>query len=168
MSLQNTKESGQEMPDFLETLEDLRTHLDTQFEGLSNNEKGNKYEDFVRKVIPFSDIGERFSRPTKTEGSYDKGVDLYAEGDKEGDELIIQAKYTLTTKKDIDSIVSHFEAIDSGAKKGEVASLFDESEKEGEKHYVISAPRKLDNIIKKYRQSTLSSLSFFRKTEKGG
>jgi len=162
------KDNGQRIPDFLSSPEDLRTHIDKQFKGLSNKEKGQKYESFVKKIMPFSEIGEKFSRPTKIGGeTHDRGVDLVADGEIEEEELIIQAKFSLASKKEIDSIVSKFEAIEKEGSEGKSLNLFD-GENNNRYHFALSAPRKLSNIVGRYKRSEMSSVKFFGKLEKEG
>ncbi len=99
-----------EYPDYLSSFDLLEQHFRAQLEGLTSTEKGKRFAQFAKRLIPQSEVGAAFQTPEVNQNqSYDEGVDLTAQG-KDGDKtLYIQSKLRIDRTDDIDQIISKFQ-----------------------------------------------------------
>jgi hypothetical protein len=69
------------LPEYLASYDSLAQHFRAQFDGLSTNEKGDKFATFGCRVIPQTEIGKEYNPPVLREKkTHDEGVDITASG----------------------------------------------------------------------------------------
>jgi hypothetical protein len=102
-------------PAFLAGTTELKQHLDHRWQDLSAKDKGDQFAEFVRNLMPRTEVGRDFAMLENRGQSHDNGVDLFAEDiDVDGADgkpryLLVQAKYTVSEKAEFDSIISKFQ-----------------------------------------------------------
>lgn len=97
-----------EYPFFLQSYANLKTHFEEQFHGLSSNEKGDLFLDFVKRLIPHTRIGRRFEDVQERKKTHDQGIDLFAENPGDNHVLLVQSKYTLRDVENFNGVFSKF------------------------------------------------------------
>jgi hypothetical protein len=159
-------EKPDQLPVFLLSFDNLTEHFATHFESLSSNERGDKFLEVARKMIPFTPEGQRFPAPKRSEKkSHDRGIDLLTTENPAGGKLFAQSKFKVTSKDEFDTIISKFKDFESS--HGSMGSLFaDDHDPERRPVYVIVTSSKLDNIIAAYEKSELASKEFYSKLMK--
>src|SRR2546421_2078501 len=105
--------SLKDFPDFLRSYEDLSEHLRGLFDELqlSSKEKGDRFTDFVTKIIPLTEIGIRvqFETIERRKHSYDGGVDIVCRNADGTHILYVQSKLTLNKVDDFDTVLAKFQ-----------------------------------------------------------
>lgn len=161
------QELAERLPDFLESFEDLTTHFDEHFGELRSNERGDTFLDLALKVISLTEEGQDFPPLRASEKkSHDGGVDLYTAETSDGRILCAQSKYKVRGKDQFDSIVSKFRNYEISLQPTEPQpSLFplpvDETSTAPVPTFAIATSSKLEGIIARYEESTLTSREYY-------
>jgi len=87
------------LPDYLESYDSLTQHFRGQLEDLSTTEKGKKFEQFVQRLIPRTEVGSDFNLPDLHGKSGDEGVDLITQGKEGRSVLYIQARIVIRAEE---------------------------------------------------------------------
>jgi len=155
-------------PHFLENFANLQTHFKEQFSELTSQERGDRFAEFVRRIVPYTQSGKGFEDPIPRQKSHDDGVDLEAIGIDGNDRLFIQSKYTIRDKASFGEIISKFQDYYQRKSAFGSDSLFAwggvvlEEEEEAEKTlFQIVTLHDLSRIIGAYEESKLSSKTFY-------
>ncbi|WP_035984641.1 AIPR family protein [Leptolyngbya sp. KIOST-1] len=170
------KEIEEQLPDFLQTYGGLLSHFNNHFSNLNSYERGASFAQLVRKLIPHTTTGERFSIPTLNQHSHDKGVDLECLSKDKCEALYIQSKYTIKNIDELDIIFSKFMTFDQELEASltpkdqpKQFSLLPEEgssekvESEVTRNYMIVTTSDIKGLIEKYEKSKRSTLDFYRK-----
>ncbi|MGB6016384.1 MAG: hypothetical protein WBG32_16750, partial [Nodosilinea sp.] len=97
-----------EFPFFLQSYGNLKDHIDSQLSELSSTEKGRIFSELSSRLMLLSSIGKNYDYPKQNEKlTHDDGVDFFATS-LEGGNLYCQAKFTIPSVKEFDSIISKF------------------------------------------------------------
>lgn len=149
-------------PHFLRSFADLQNHFAEHFEGLDSVTRGQKFADFVEKLILKTNVGKGYSTVSSQKISHDGGVDFEAK-DSEGNELWVQSKYRIKGKEEFDSIISKFKnRLD--ANKPFQTSLFPEENLETKQiNFQVITLHNLDHILQIYEKSSLASVEFYKR-----
>ncbi len=170
-----------EMPDFLNDYDLMIQHFRSELE---DKVRGKKFERFVQKLIPQTEIGDDFYLPNlqNESPSSDDGVDIIAEGKTGKYMLCVQAKFEINRKDTIDSIISkflHFNKthtfVESTSVQGNKKTKSSRRSHKAEQSidtddlfsvkkvikYMIVTLSPLSSIIQKYEDSRLSSKEFY-------
>jgi len=162
-----------DFPPYLDSYGSLLSHLDGQFATLKPHEKaeekGDRFVEFVIRLIPHLEISRGFERPQKNKKkSHDKGVDVIAASKTElNSNLNVQSKYGISEVQEFDSILSKFQSYDAGMrglKPNQVQnlSLFNDAvEGDVDNHFLIVTASDLRIIRQRYERSQMSSRSFY-------
>lgn len=148
-------------PPFLTTFEDLLGHLDEEFAGLTNVERGRRFSELVPRLLPELDEVREYPEPRRAEKeTHDEGVDLLTSVKDNGDQLFVQSKFKIKTNDELDRIISKFEAYEKELNALPAQSAFDfAGEEDGSTSalFMVITSSKLDLILEKYSKSHLSS-----------
>ena len=107
----NDGEESLSYPDYLQSYEDLAQFVRGQMEFLNTTEKGSRFAQTVRKLIPQTEIGTEFNVPViEKKKSNDEGIDLTAQSKDGRSRLYIQSKLLIDRADTIDSILSKFQS----------------------------------------------------------
>ena len=151
--------SKSQYPEYLSSLDALQQHFRSQLESHSNTEKGQRFAQFVQKLVPQSDIGSSFDLPTLNEKiSGDGGVDLFAESKIDDGRLYIQSKLWVDRSDAIDSVISKFQAYATA--NNDKTSLFDYIEPN--RHFLLATLSPIDGILKQYEKKQFASKTFYQ------
>jgi hypothetical protein len=157
-----------EFPIFLRDYGKLLSHLQSQFDGLTSVEKGNHFAKFAKRVIPLSEVGERFETPMLRQPTHDEGIDLECESKDKTEVLYVQAKYTIPSVDEFDTIVSKFQDYEetrSETDDGQMAMFDDDEESEPMSRYMVITSSDLERIEAKYARSSRPSKLFYNQLE---
>src|SRR3712207_5308094 len=91
-----TAVESNELPDFLQSYEDLNSYIRDTLDQLDNTKKGRSFARFVSKVIPIYHLGDRFTQVELGQDSRDGGVDLTSVSIDNTTVLYGQAKLTIS------------------------------------------------------------------------
>ncbi|WP_157618955.1 AIPR family protein [Skermanella stibiiresistens] len=157
-------------PSFLSSFDDFDAHICEYFSKLSNVEKGSRFAKFAANLIPFVDelreFGEVRVSPKK---SHDGGIDVESDLLDDGRRLCAQSKLSITTKEEIDTIISKFEAYEINlSKPPSQGQLFAGDQKKPHSTFVIIVSARIDGIMRRYLQCSMSSRKFYDKLVKSG
>jgi hypothetical protein len=150
------------IPDFLRSYEALAQHFRGQLQGLPTTVMGDKFAQFVRQLIPQTDIGPDYETPElRAKKSNDEGVDLLAKSKADQSHLYVQAKLWLDRVENVDTIVSKFQAFSHQrvSELTENQTVLQLDEKPISFMVVTLSP--LSSIIDKYARSAMSSKTFY-------
>jgi len=154
----------------LATIEDLRQHIRAEFEQHTSTEKGDKFAQFVQKLVPQTDAGHDFERPViNPKRANDGGVDLTAQGRDGRSVLYIQAKLTIDRAETIDNVVSKFQDYftNSHVRSGNSAQAVLDLDSRVV-HFMVVTLSPLENIIEKYKNKNFGSKKFFDECDEEG
>ena len=144
------------LPPHFQDAESLEVHLAESFGDADNASRGERFAAFAIKLVSVHRLAERFGEPSLSKNkTHDRGVDFSARSG-EG-ELIGQSKLHVRTKAQLDSILSHFDAVERKKTSGD-GSLFGEGEPP---HFCIVTASKLSGVVDSYTRSSLSSRGFY-------
>jgi AIPR protein len=153
-----------DLPEFLRSPEAFSEHLGDQLSEQNNPDKGDSFLAFACKVLPlcdfWRDLGEPFPNPKKT---HDGGVDFEAKHRSSNVICAGQSKYKIREVEAFDSIMSKFKNYEHlvaqklAATQGE---LFPPNAPT--RSYVVVTSSKMRTIRKRYEESSLPSLVFYR------
>lgn len=164
-ALEVPTETALSYPPFLGSFENLTAHLDEQFAGLSNVERGRRFSELVLRLIPELDESRDFPEPRRSEReSHDDGVDLLTSIKENGDQLFVQSKYKIKTKDEFDSILSKFESFDKDLATAPHQGQFGfdgDKEEPSSTYFMVVSGSKTALIREKYVKSQLSSRGFY-------
>ncbi len=167
--------SFEDFPYFLQSYENLSEHLRGMFDELqlSSKEKGDRFTEFVTKIIPLTEIGIRIQFETieRRKHSYDEGVDIICRNAEGTHILYVQCKLTLNRVDDFDSVLSKFQ---NYTKKhhppAELGLWKEELDKKQypDISYMIITLSKLENIIHTYVKEQYPSKPFYQSLKEEG
>lgn len=103
-----TSHSTNQLPEFLQSYEDLNSYIRDTFDTLDNTSKGRSFAQFVSKIIPISTLGDQYTEFEMGKDSKDGGVDLTSISTDKTTVLYGQSKLTISKAEEIDTIVSKF------------------------------------------------------------
>jgi hypothetical protein len=161
--------STERLPNFLESFENLTTHFDEHFGDLGSNERGDTFLDLALKVISLTEEGQDFpALQLSAKKSYDGGVDLFTSETSDGRILCAQSKYKIRGKEQFDNILSKFYDYETSLQPPEsqltLWSLPDDVDyRVPIPTFAIATSSKLEVIVRRYEQSTLTSREYYRK-----
>lgn len=155
-----------QLPAFLQSFENLSAHFEEHFDDLSNPDRGERFVDFVLRLVPLTDEGGSFSGLVRSEKvSHDDGVDLLTGTNDGGDRLYVQSKYRIRTKDELDTIVSKFHNYEDLLSKEQAPKLdlYPETGSTAPTSvYMIVTSSKLAGIVDRYEHSQLASRAFYQ------
>jgi hypothetical protein len=163
-AMQPTPDSSN-LPLFLRSPEAFSEHLSEQLAEQGNVEKGDSFLAFACKVLPLCEFWKDCSDPIPNEKkSHDKGVDFEA---RLGSAPIAgQSKFKIRDVAALDSVISKFADYDKGITRSTgpaQASLFaTEGTAPARVSFVVVTSSNLEVIRRRYEESSLPSLSFYR------
>lgn len=156
-------------PPFLRSYEDLAEHLRGLFDEqeLTAKEKGDRFVEFVTKIIPLTEIGIQFQFETieLRKHSYDEGIDIACYNADHTHVLYVQSKLTLKKVEDVDTIFSKWQNYMKKHHPAPALGLW--SDDVDKKRYpdisfMIVTLSKLDNIMHLYAKGNYSSQPFYK------
>jgi hypothetical protein len=153
------------LPEQLRSYEALAQDFRAQVENRSTSAAGEKFTQFVQKLVPQIEVGSKFNYPIlNSKRSNDEGVDLIANGKDGHSVLYIQSKLWVDRAEKIDSVISNFEAY---LKNHHTQSSlvgpqyrFDLSNNE-DVYFMLVTLSSLKGIVKKYKERPRSSVAFY-------
>jgi hypothetical protein len=165
----------EDFPYFLQSYENLSEHLRGLFDEqeLSSKEKGDKFAEFITKIIPLTDIGiqAQFETIEIRQHSHDGGVDIACMNADRTHILYVQSKLTLNKVEDVDSVFSKWHNYMRKHHPAPEVSLWG-TEVDKKKHpditFKIATLSKLENIMRLYAKGHYSSQPFYRQLKEEG
>lgn len=145
-------------PDYLNSYGSLIQHFRGQLKNLSTTEKGNRFERFVQRLAPRTEIGLDYDIPDLHGKPGDKGVDLIARSKDGRSTIYIQAKMWVDEAVEIDSIVSKFQAYEKeyhSVPSGQ-QHLFN-SDSGQQIHFLLVTLSRLTGIRRRYEKRAFAS-----------
>ncbi len=161
----------QQLPPFIRSYGELYSHLQSEFEPLGPNERGDYFLEFAERIVPHTEVGARFELPQKRQKTHDKGVDLECETPDKSERLSIQSKYTISGVDDLDLIISKFEAYeaDHAVKTSPPPSLFSSNGDSIQTiNFMIVTASDIKTILGKYEKSKRPTTVFYEKLVREG
>ena len=165
-----TTPEGCHLPDFLQSYENLRQHFEEHFAHLPSQEKGEVFLRLAQQLIPLTDEGQAFPEPqANVRKTHDQGIDLLTAETDEGRVLFAQSKFTLSTKDELDSILSKFQSWEEERRRNATCApllplLFDDSDAGSPvAHFFVVTASKLEGILTRYKTSSLAAVRFYEK-----
>jgi hypothetical protein len=169
--------SAQQYPRFLRDYGALLSHFNSNFEGLSPHEKGERFVQFAKRAVPHSRVGEGFETPRLRQRTYDKGIDLTAVSRDGAELLCIQSKYTIRGVDDLDSIFSKFKDFqqlyfneadrEEGKQLGFTTNGFEPEESTSliVLRLLIITSSDLATVLQRYKDSQRPSVEFYSRLQ---
>ena len=152
-------------PPFLNTFEEFLGHLDEEFAGLTNVERGRRFSELVLRLLPELEEAREFPDPRRSEKeTHDEGVDLFTAEKDNGDQLFVQSKFRIKTKDEFDTIISKFEAYEKqlNAPPAQASLDFDGAAVSAAAPvFMVVTASKMDVVLANYKNSRLSSRAFY-------
>jgi hypothetical protein len=155
------------LPEHLQSFDNLSQNFRAELKGLNSKSKGDKFEKFVKGLIPETDIGVNFESPEIIGKPGDGGVDLLAEGKDGQSKLYVQAKLTIDRVEDIDQIIRKFSQWHAQKYqptiKGGQTNFLSQLEIDNERvFFLVITLSPIRTLLKKYETQSLSH-DFYRK-----
>jgi hypothetical protein len=161
--------SNENLPYFLRSWDNLFQHFDEHFpEG--SNERGDAFLTLAQRLIPVTEVGRNFPSPEISEKkSHDKGVDIFTATNDAGQQLLVQSRFRIHKKDDLDNVISKFASNegDARAKVGQ-GNIFPEDDDFIPPVYMLITSSKMEGIRKQYLDSNLPSKAFYLTLEQEG
>ena len=156
-----------DLPLFLRSAEAFSGHLEDQFSDSSSLEKGDSFVGFACKIVPFCDFWRDYDEPTpSSKKTHDQGVDFDARHRSGSGRLIGQSKYRMRDVAAFDSVLSKFSAYAEArrsAARVDQQNLFHAGDVPGDDlRFVLVTASNLSEIRRRYEESRLPSLGFYR------
>lgn len=157
-------------PPFLQSPDGFAAHLSDHFLEESNEVKGEAFLHFAMKFVPLCDFWKGFSAPEPSPTkSHDKGVDFAARNAQRGQLAAGQSKYRITQVGEFDSVISKFQNYETHVNRGQ-ASFGTQLElglaNADRILFVIITSSNLSGILRRYRDSSMSSRAYFEQLER--
>lgn len=159
-----------ELPLFLRTAEAFSLHLQEKFADHTNSEKGDGFVAFACKILPLCDFWGDMPPPQQSpKKSHDRGVDLMAVHPTTKAKYLGQTKFRMREVQDLDGVISKFAAYDLDLEREAAAelTLFPKQTEDGPL-YVLVTSTNLGEIRRRYEDSRLPSLDFYRRLQASG
>lgn len=159
-----------ELPPFLRNADAFSLHLQEKFADRTNPEKGDGFFTFACKILPLCDFwGDMPPPEPSAKKTHDRGVDLASAHPTTRASYLGQTKFRMREVQDFDGVMSKFAAYDKEVRReaGGELSLFPE-QTEGGPTYVVVTSSDLGEIRRRYEDSRLPSLDFYRRLQAGG
>ncbi len=146
------------LPSYLESFELFQQHIRGQLDGLSTTDKGKRFAQFVKQLVPQSDGGANFDAPElNSKITNDGGVDLIGRSKISDKTLYIQSKLWVDRADMIDSVISKFKAFKS--KDANQLNLFSADAENN--HFMLVTLSPLKGILEQYKKKQYSSKDFY-------
>lgn len=158
-----------QVPEYLKTFKEFKAHLDEQFVG-GNVAKGKRFAQFSTVVLSFVEELSKFPSINLNEKlSNDDGVDIISARSLDGGTLFAQSRYTISTKSEIDQIVSAFQAYEtSRIKLGTQGDLFGPPATSLPATFAIVTSTDVSAIRARYEAAHFSSRPYYDKLPSSG
>ena len=128
---------------------------------MGSNERGDRFLEFARKLIPLTETGRRFPVPKESpRKTHDQGIDLLTAETEAGERLFVQSKFRIKGKDEFDSIISKFQNYESSLNPKARQLLFDEDEHGIKPIFMVITSSSLGTIRQRYCKSMLASREF--------
>ena len=150
---------------FLKSVDGLQAHIQEHFSQLVSTDKGTRFAEFAAKLIETLPDLEQFGPILLNEKkSHDGGVDGSSASSGEG-LLHMQSKLSITTKEEIDSILSKFQALEHAKDQGprQRSLSLEQTTLSVPPSYAIVTSVRLKGIIDRYKAVHMSSRPFYDK-----
>ncbi len=152
-------------PMFLKSVDSLQAHIQEHFSQLASTDKGTRFAEFAARLIETLPDLEQFGPIRLNEKkSHDGGVDGSSEvsGDSR---LHMQAKLSMTTKEEIDSVLSKFQALEHAAEQGprQRSLSLEQPPPNPPPSYALVTSVRLKGIMDRYKAVHMSSRAFYDK-----
>ncbi len=159
-----------ELPLFLRTAEAFSMHLQEKFTDHTNLEKGDGFVAFACRILPLCDFwGDMPPPELSPKKSHDRGVDLMAVHPATKVKYFGQTKFRMREVQDLDGVVSKFAAYDKDLAREATAELtLFPKQAEGGPTYLLVTSSNLGEIRRRYEDSRLPSLEFYRGLQASG
>lgn len=156
-----------DLPDFLREQAAFSQHLQDHLSDQPNTEKGTKFASFACKALTFMEFAKDFGEPQLApKATYDGGVDFYAKHTTDDTALAGQSKLRIREVADLNEIISKFQSYEkTTAQKSKQRSLFPSTTS---LVFVIVTSSDVTEIRRRYEQSALPSLPYFKSLVDGG
>lgn len=166
----NTHAAPTELPIFLRSAEAFSMHLHEKFTDHTSVEKGDGFVAFACKILPLCDFwGDMPAPQLSPKKSHDRGIDLTALHPSTGSKYVGQTKFRMREVQDLDGVISKFAAYDKElAREAEADLTLFPDQVEGGPLYVLVTASNLGEIRRRYEDSRLPSLEFYRRLQSHG
>lgn len=157
-------------PMFLKSVDGLQAHIQEHFSQLASTDKGTRFAEFAAKLIETLPDLEQFGPIRLSQKkSHDGGVDGSSEASGDG-LLHMQSKLSITTKEDIDSVLSKFQALEHATLLGpkQKSLSLEQAPSSAPSSYVIVTSVRLKGIMDRYKAVQMSSRAFYDKLVAAG
>jgi hypothetical protein len=152
-------------PMFLKSVDSLQAHIQEHFSHLVSTDKGTRFAEFAARLIETLPDLEQFGPIRLNEKkSHDGGVDGSSDATEEG-RLHMQSKLSITTKEEIDSVLSKFQALEHATDQGppQKSLSLEQAPPSPTPSYVIVTSARLTGIMGRYKAVQMSSRPFYDK-----
>lgn len=166
----HTNPGPTELPLFLRTAEAFSIHLQEKFSDHTNLEKGDGFVAFACKILPLCDFWGDMPPPEPSpKKTHDRGIDLVSAHPTAKAKIFGQTKFRMREVQDFDGVISKFAAYDKelACESEAELSLFPERVDDGST-YVLVTSSNLGEIRRRYEDSRLPSLEFYRRLQASG
>ncbi len=158
-------------PDWLETYDAFVTTVREAIAEEAPSRQGAAFSSMAAVLIPSTDAGQGFADIEQSDKlSHDQGIDALSGVDTEGRRLVIQAKLSLGTKKEIDSIMSHFWQYEN-TDDDDDGALFAldalSAQRELSRYIIVTLDRPRQALVN-YTKSSLASRPFYDRLKSEG
>jgi hypothetical protein len=145
--------------------------LQEKFSDRTNPEKGDSFVAFACRILPLCEFWGDMPRPQpNVKKTHDRGVDLASTHPTTRAQHLGQTKFRMREVQDLDGVISKFAAYDRDLAHeggGAQATMFVDTPKDGP-NYVLVTSSDLGEIRRRYEDSRLPSLDFYRKLHEEG
>lgn len=159
-----------ELPLFLRSAEAFSMHLQEKFSDQTSVEKGDGFVAFACKILPLCEFwGDMPPPELSPKKSHDRGIDLTAVHPQTRTKFLGQTKFRMREVQDLDGVISKFAAFDQELARDAAAelTLFPLPAETGP-HYILVTASNLGEIRRRYEDSRLPSLEFYRRLQAAG
>ncbi|GAA2459144.1 AIPR family protein [Streptomyces macrosporus] len=158
--------SATTLPAWLNDYDSFSGHLDEQLADENPHGKGLRFVNFALALLPRIPRCDEFTDfHLNDKLSHDRGVDILAGPNENGQRLYVQSKFRLRRASEIDEIISQFEAYDRELEDRDSGqgALFSASELENRPRpiYAIITSSKIDGVLSRYKAARRSSRPFY-------
>lgn len=162
--------SDEKLPRFLRNSDAFSLHLEEKFSARTPLEKGDSFVAFACKVLPLCDFWGDLPPPEpNSKKTHDRGVDLIAIHPTTRARAFGQAKFRMREVREYDGVISMFAAHDKDLTHATDTELplFSKPSPDGPL-YVLVTSSDLGEIRRRYEDSRLPSLEFYRSLQATG
>lgn len=166
----STNAEPTELPLFLRTAEAFSMHLQEKFSDHTPLEKGDGFVGFACKILPLCEFwGDMPTPEPNPKKSHDRGIDLIATHPATKVQYLGQTKFRMGEVADLDGVISKFAAYDKHlARETEADLTLFPTQAENGPTYILVTSSNLGEIRRRYEDSRLPSLDFYRRMQASG